>query len=128
MPVGTRVTNNMKRYLFLLIGLIITVMLFACNRHKQYKIECLSSDFFFSADQKPAPTKAKAGEKVVLYFPYVATDTDYRFFVDDEPINVQYTDEGGYIIRFTMPEHDVQLYYTMRNTMMYNPDENLLTE
>lgn len=63
-----------------------------------------------------------AGQKVTLTFPYIATDTDYRFTLDGdtEGLKVDYSDAKGYILTFTMPEHDVKVGYTMTNSMMWD--------
>ena len=71
----------------------------------------------------PARTERKAGEEVVLYFLMVATDTDYRFVLDGEQIQPGYEHSKGYIIRFTMPEHDVKLQCQTRNSMSNPPGE-----
>ena len=59
-----------------------------------------------------------AGEHVILYYFFVATDTDYRFLLDGEEINPDYETGKGYIIHFVMPEHDVKLQCISRNSMI----------
>ena len=70
----------------------------------------------------------KAGDEVELSYGFIATDTDYTFLLDGEPINVGYDEERGFIIRFTMPEHDVKLECRSKNSMVYVPDypENVM--
>lgn len=64
----------------------------------------------------------KAGEKVKIYFPYVATDTDYTFYLDGERISPSgYSDNKGYLIEFAMPECDVELSVESKNSMEYQP-------
>ncbi len=63
----------------------------------------------------------RAGELVTLDFPYIATDTDYRFYLDGEPLNTDYEHKRGFILRFTMPAHDVVLTVESRNSML-SPD------
>ncbi len=65
----------------------------------------------------------RAGEQVVLYYFMLATDTDYRFLLDGEQIFPEYETSKGYIIRFTMPEHDVKLQCQTRNSMSNPPGE-----
>jgi hypothetical protein len=55
---------------------------------------------------------------VTLYFDLVATDTDYSFLLDGEPIHYTYDDQKGFVIQFTMPDHDVKLEYDSRNSML----------
>lgn len=78
-----------------------------------YEVDyCGQKDLF-----KKAEDEYEAGEKVKLYYDVIATDTDYTFYLDDEILDVDYSEEKGYIIRFTMPDHDVTLRVEMSNTM-----------
>ena len=52
----------------------------------------------------------------------VATDTDYQFHVDVEKYEQDYEWKKGVIIRFPMPEHDVKISVTSRNSMMRDPN------
>ncbi len=63
----------------------------------------------------------KAGEKVEFYFRYVATDTDYSFYLDGKKLNPLYEEDKGYVIKFTMPSHDVSVKWKSTNSMMYYP-------
>ena len=60
----------------------------------------------------------KEGENVTVYFDMIATDTNYSFFVDDEPINPGYETSLGYIISFKMPDHDVKIKCISQNSML----------
>ena len=66
----------------------------------------------------------RAGANVKLYFEMVATDTDYHFYLDDEPIDFEYDERKGFVIEFTMPEHDVKLDFISINSMLPPPDWN----
>ncbi len=66
---------------------------------------------------KHAKSSYRAGQEVTLYYPHIATDTDYCFYLDDERLNVSYEGKKGIAVRFTMPEHDVKLYMTSENSM-----------
>ena len=66
----------------------------------------------------------RAGKKVTLYYSLIATDTDYSFYIDGERINPGYDESKGYIIEFTMPEHDITVSVESHNSMEYVPDEN----
>ncbi|MBR5502599.1 MAG: hypothetical protein IKV55_06165 [Oscillospiraceae bacterium] len=70
----------------------------------------------------------RAGAAVKLYFPYVATDTDYRFTLDGESVSCTYSDRHGFIITFVMPAHDVMLNFESVNSMEYRPDEGEYTD
>lgn len=60
-----------------------------------------------------------AGEEVKAYFKYIATDTDYTFYCENEDVTIKtsYDNSIGYVITFTMPDHDVTLGVKSRNTM-----------
>ncbi len=98
--------------LFLVGGLMLT-MLFACSSQK-YKLDFAGQESNFEGAKKAY----KEGEKVTLYFPYIATDTDYSFYVDGERINPGYDEGKGYVIEFTMPAHDVKVGYRSVNSML----------
>lgn len=73
-------------------------------------------------DYQGAKNSYRAGQQVVLYYDLIATDTDYSFYLDGEPLNVGYDHGKGFEIRFVMPEHDVKLECRSKNTMIYEPD------
>ena len=55
----------------------------------------------------------------------MATDTDYRFYLDYEPVNFTYDERKGFVIEFTMPEHDVTLDFSSVNSMLPPADWNM---
>lgn len=65
----------------------------------------------------------REGEEVELYFYMIATDTNYTFLLDGKPIYPDYQSGKGYIIRFTMPDHDIKLECIHRNTMVIEMQE-----
>lgn len=84
---------------------------------KAYRVDyCGAKEFYIGAKDS-----YRAGARVELRFDLVATDTDYTFYLDGstEGLDVQGSG-GGFIISFTMPEHDVRLEYKAVNTMEYN--------
>ena len=84
---------------------------------KKYKVDyCGQKDFFHGAKDF-----YRAGKRVVLYFDFIATDTDYSFFVGGIRINPGYDPKKGYIISFKMPPCDITVGYEERNSM--NPPE-----
>ena len=60
----------------------------------------------------------KAGEKVKLTYHMIGTDTDYSFYLDGERLNPDYKEGKGFILKFTMPDHDVQLECRAVNSMV----------
>ena len=83
-----------------------------------------SADYGGEKDSyKGAKDKYRAGSRVKLYYDLVAADTDYEFFVDGKRINTDYDREKGFIISFTMPEHDVKIEHTAKNSMTEEESE-----
>ena len=62
------------------------------------------------------------GEKVEVYYDLIATDTDYSFYLDDEPVRFSYEESRGFVISFEMPDHDATLWLEMENSMEYIPE------
>ena len=81
---------------------------------KKYKLN-FDGDEFAYKNVKPG---YREGENVTVYFDMIATDTNYSFFVDDEPINPGYETSLGYIISFKMPAHDVKIKCISQNSML----------
>ena len=92
--------------------LALTCMTLGCGA-KKYKVDYCGSEFAYANAQE----SYRAGSEVRLVFELIATDTDYRFYLDGEPVDFTYESEG-FVITFTMPEHDVVLDYTMVNSML----------
>ena len=59
----------------------------------------------------------RAGETVTLTYDVIATDTDYSFYLDGEPLDFSYEEGKGFVLSFLMPEHDVKLEVRTVNTM-----------
>lgn len=112
-----------KLILVCLLGGAVMLSFFGCgkkeeeNNATEFKVDyCGQKDAYSNArDTYPA------GEQIELYYPNIATDTDYSFTLDDGPVSCDYEDSKGYVIRFTMPEHDVTLKCTHKNSMVYEP-------
>jgi len=99
----------------LVLGAALCLM--GCSKGDRYKVDLGGSDFCYDGVKK----SYRAGEEVTLYFTLIATDTEYAFYLDEEPISFDYDQKKGFIIRFTMPNHDVKLEYTSVNSMVYVP-------
>ena len=61
-----------------------------------------------------------AGDTVKLRYDLIATDTDYTFYVDGETFNADW-DGGAYVLKFKMPEHDIEVYCEHHNSMVNEP-------
>ncbi len=93
------------------------MVLFECGK-KSYNVDYHGQKNMFSG----AENSYKEGDTVELSYGLVATDTDYSFFVDGQEVNAKWDGKKGYIIKFTMPDHDIEVYCTQRNSML-NPNE-----
>ena len=100
------------------VGVIAVMLLslFGCAANKYNVDYCGAKDLY-----RGAKDSYKAGAKVTLYFELIATDTDYSFTLDGEPLRYTYDEKKGFVISFTMPEHDVKLECNTRNSMYYEP-------
>lgn len=99
---------------------------------QMYTIDFSGQDYAYlnePYDRKKEPKRVRteyhAGEQVVLYYPMIATDTDYTFILDGMQIRPDFERSTGFIIRFTMPDHDVTIKCIERNTMLPG-GENIL--
>ncbi len=106
-----------RKIVVVFIGVIIMAGLFGCGKQK-YKLNFDSSGF------ESEKTEYAAGEKVTVYYDFIATDTDYHFYSNDVEMKQSYDDQHGYIFTFTMPDHDVTIQVESHNSMMYDPDAN----
>ncbi|MBQ7714613.1 MAG: hypothetical protein IJT70_01955 [Clostridia bacterium] len=102
--------------LALILGGAVMFGLFGCGA-KKYRVDYDGEIQFY----KGAKDEYAAGEEVKLRYDLIATDTDYSFYLDGERINTDYDDKYGFIIKFTMPEHDVKLECRSYNSMVYTP-------
>lgn len=100
--------------------IVIAIFITGCGK-RSYKVDyCGAKDFYSNAKKT-----YKAGEEVELIFDLVATDTDYTFYLDGKSEDLDVHGTGnGFLIRFTMPDHDVKLNYSEKNSMEYLPDGN----
>ena len=100
--------------LLLLLGCGLLMGLTGCGG-KKYQVDyCGSKDLYNNAKNS-----YRAGTTVTLYFDAIATDTDYSFCLDGEPIRFTYDQKKGFVIRFVMPDHDVKLECNTVNSMSF---------
>lgn len=105
----------MKRiWKILLIGVML-MGLFGCTGAK-YHVDYHGQKSLFHG----AKDSYRAGQKVTLKYGPIATDTDYSFYVDGESVNADFDQKSyRYVITFTMPNHDIEVYCSSRNSMVY---------
>ena len=105
-----------KRLILLLLGVSLMFTLFGCGKPK-YKLRFEGYGF------QSSKSEYAAGEQVTVYYGLLATDTDYRFWLDDESVQLKqsYDEQHGYVFQFTMPAHELTLHVDSRNSMEYIP-------
>ena len=90
----------------------------------QQKYKLVFDGFGFESKK----TSYAAGEQVTVYYDMIATDTDYNFSCDpDVKLSQSYDNAHGYVFTFTMPDHDVTMHISSRNSMEYDPGAMLPT-
>lgn len=67
---------------------------------------------------KGAKDSYPAGTKVKLCYSLIATDTDYSFYLDGQPLQYEYDSAKGVIIQFVMPNHNAKLECVTKNSMV----------
>ncbi len=112
-----RKITSRKRYILLAVALLLALSgLAGCG--KSYRVDyCGQKDAYSDAKES-----YRAGERVKLNYYMIGTDTDYSFYLDGEKIDFDFDDEQGFVIEFTMPDHDVTLKCEEYNTMTPNAD------
>ena len=112
-----KMTLRLTKKLFLtFLGVSMMFTLFGCGKPK-YKLHFEGYGF------QSSKTEYAAGNQVTVYYDLIATDTDYRFWLDDESVELKqdYDDRHGYVFTFTMPDHELTLHVSSRNSMEYIP-------
>lgn len=98
----------------LLAGSLICLTSCASKKPKEERFKVICPEGLFENVKE----SYKAGQQVKIYFPFVATDTDYTFYLDGERMNdYEYDDRKGFVFSFTMPAKDVTLDYESKNSM-----------
>lgn len=93
------------------MGLASLLLFGGCGGAK-YKVDYNGAKALYEG----AKDEYKAGEIVKLKYTLIATDTDYSFEVEGADAKVDW--DNGYVITFAMPENDVKVSYTAKNTMV----------
>ncbi len=110
--------NRTVLVIVFLLAVVLPLVFGACVT-KRCNVVYESGKFGFTNAKDSYPV----GRRVELYYDLIATDTDYSFYVDGADYDVRYDDKKGYVISFVMPDHDVIVGVTSRNTMEYEPED-----
>ena len=112
-PVAKKSTMETVAAVLLLGGLFLS-LLSGCAGGEKYQVDyCGAKDLYSNAKDA-----YRAGTAVTLYFEMIATDTDYSFLLDGESVPYTYHEKKGFVISFTMPDHDVTLECCSVNSML----------
>lgn len=108
-------SKTVKLIALLLMGVVMMSFLSGCFGPK-YTVS--SDDEFLTG-----LGEYSEGAKVKIVLEMWATDTDYTFYMNGEPldrskVDVRFDYEQGYVITFTMPDHDVYVTYEAKNSMV----------
>ena len=105
-----------KSLFLMILGVSMMFTLFGCGKQK-YKLHFEGYGF------QSSKTEYAAGDQVTVYYDLIATDTDYRFWLDDENVKLKqdYDDRHGYVFSFIMPDHELTLHVSSHNSMEYIP-------
>lgn len=88
-----------------ILGGILMAGTFGCGKAEYAVNYCGQQDLY-----RDARDTYKAGEQVTLTYCGVGPDTECSFRLDGEPLDARYDEkQGGFILRFTMPDRDVRL-------------------
>lgn len=93
----------------LLFFILLVISMTGCME-KKYKVDY--DDTFFSGKKQTY----RPGEEAEFVLEIIGSDMNNVIYLDGERLPMQYDEERGYVVRFTMPEHDVKL------TVEYIPD------
>ena len=100
--------------LCLLLSMLLCFNLTGCFG-KRYTIDFGDADGLFEGAKK----SYRAGQTVRFWFPYIASDTDYTFYMNGERFSdYEYDPMKGFVFEFTMPDHDITLDFTTVNSMV----------
>ncbi len=105
----------MRKILSLILIGVLMMSVSGCGRQK-YRL--IFDGYGFEARK----TEYAAGETVTVTYDFIATDTDYHFYIDEDVEMKQgYDNARGYVFTFRMQAHDVTLHVESHNSMMYVP-------
>ena len=109
----------MKTPIIIITAVLVCILIFTLTarinkKNDYYSVDYCGAKYCYSN----AKDSYKTGTKVTLYYELILTDTDYSFTLDGEPVQWTYNEKKGYVIEFTMPEHDVKLECHTKSSMI----------
>ena len=106
-------TSKLRASLSLILALCVLALLLSGCGDAKYKVDYNGQKGWYT----DARDEYAAGQTVRIYYPFVATDTNYYFYLDGERLYPEYVNGKGFEITFTMPRRDVSLTLEEVNTM-----------
>lgn len=113
-----KTTDKLRKITSLITMLIIIMCTFALNGCKESKPRYNLDYCGQKAGYSNAEDTYKAGESVILFYEIIATDTDYTFLLNGEPLTYEYNSEKGFEISFIMPDQDSTLECVSTNSFL----------
>ncbi|MCR4647453.1 MAG: hypothetical protein K5776_00075 [Lachnospiraceae bacterium] len=114
----------MKKSIAGLLAAFSAILIMAGCTGSGYKIEFDDSGF------ESKKMKYAEGETVTITYPFMATDTNYNFYLDCEDVELkqEYDYQKGMVLTFVMPAHDVKIFEDHYNSMEIDPNANMQTD
>lgn len=106
--------KTVKIAALVLIGVVMMAFLSGCFAKKY---EVTGSDGLMTG-----LGRYREGTTVTVVLEVWATDTDYTFYLNGEPVDYRYDERRGLTVTFVMPGQDVHITYDMKNTMAWPAD------
>lgn len=98
-------TNQIISIFLLFILFLLTLFANTGCSVEKHSIDYCGQKQLYKGTKDEYPSWAQ----VILYYNLIRTDMDYLFYLDGQQIEPEYDHEKGYVIAFTMPDHDVTL-------------------
>ena len=90
------------------------------KKKKRYRVDLCGMDICY----ENVKSSYKKGSEVTLYYRMIFEDTEYSFYLDGKGLLYGYHPKKGFVLKFTMPEHDVTLScYSVKKTAGKAPEE-----
>ena len=111
---------KIRKIILITLGVMLMFTFLGCGGSKKYKLSFNSGGF------ESGKNEYAAGQKVTVYYDLIATDTDYSFSSADVEFKQSYDEKKGYVLTFTMPDHDVYIEVEWENSMEYREPQNAI--
>ena len=104
-----------KLFALVLLGGLLLLLLAGCTAKYRLDYDGQKNAYFGAQEEY------KVGDAVDLYYMFIAVDTDYTFYLDNEVLPSEPVEGKGIHLRFEMPAHDAVLRCEAKSTAADNP-------